>query len=82
MRKRILQSTTDYPHSDTTCSLHPPLWTKVLIHYQTQSDDPISCCRNSYAMRDYIGPLHWFPVATGRIGGLNLTVGRGLRVLS
>ena len=82
MRKRILQSTTDYPHSDTTCSLHIPLWTKVLIHYQTQSDDTISCYRNSYIMHDFICPFHWFPVAIGRIIGLNLTVGRGLRVLS
>ena len=53
------------------------------IHQQTQSYDQLS--RNSYTIRDFIGPLRWVPVATDRsydwvwqwrIGVLNKTLYR------
>ena len=33
-------------------------------------------------IRDFIDPLHWFPVATDRIVGLSPKVGRGLICLN
>ena len=59
-------------------------WTrvKVLINYQTPSDDPISCYGNSFTMQNFIGPLHWFPIATDCIVcRLSSRVDRGLYVI-
>ena len=53
---------------------------KPLIHYQTQSDEPIRCYGNLYRIRDFIGPLHWFLVATDRIVGMSLLQDRGFTV--
>lgn len=63
--------------SDSVVGLGFMSWST--IHYQTQPDDPIICYGNSYAIRDTICPLPWFPAATGRIVGVSLKVDRGLK---
>ena len=51
---------------------------KATIHYQTLSHDPINCYGNSKnTTRAFIGPLHWFPVATDQIVGLSVKVDLG-----
>ena len=52
----------------------------ALVHCQTQSDDPISCYGNSCSIRDFFGPLHWFPF--DQIVGLSPIVDRVLTGLS
>ena len=64
--------------SDSVVGLGFMSWST--IHYQTQPDDPIICYGNSYAIRDTICPLPWFPAATGRIVGVSLKVDRGFIV--
>ena len=54
----------------------------ALIRYQTLSDDPVSSYGKSYTIRDSMGPVHWFPVATDRIVGLGLKVGRDLNLFA
>ena len=57
---------------------------KTLIHFRTQSDDSIRRGKLSGAderiqrILDFVGPLHWLPVAAEWIVGLNPNVDRGL----
>ena len=53
---------------------------RALIHYRpTLTTRSVAPGWFSYAILDFIGPLHWFPTATGRIVGLSLKVDRGFK---
>ena len=59
-------------HTRVTAEVPDPLSDSVQRSDQllrgTSGADPLN-----QSMRDFMGPLHWFPVATDRIAGLSLS---------